>query len=196
MWAALYDRLMASTERAGLAERRRRLLAGVEGRVLELGAGTGANLRHYAASDSVTVLEPDAGMRTRLVERVAEASVPVTVEDAALPTAHADASFDAVVTTLVLCTVPDPAETLAEIRRVLRPGGTFVFLEHVLGTGWTARTQHAVRPVWRLVAGGCHPDRDTVGAIRRAGFRLDDLERFPMPKAPPFVRPAVMGVAR
>lgn len=194
--AAFYDRVMAPVERGGLADRRRRLLSRAAGRVLELGAGTGANLPWYHAAGSVTVLEPDRAMRRHLEAKLDRAVAPVEVHPHALPLAFGDATFDTVVTTLVLCTVPDPAETLAEVRRVLKPGGTFLFLEHVRGTGWTSRLQGGVRPVWRRVAGGCHPDRDSVGAVRGAGFHIDDLERFPMPKAPVFVRPAVSGVAR
>ena len=196
LFAAAYDRLMAPIERGGLADRRRRLLARASGRVLELGAGTGANLTLYpSAVTSVVALEPDAAMRRRLLDKAARAPVPVEVHADALPTAFADGSFDAVVLTLVLCTVPDQADTLAHARRVLRPGGALLFLEHVRGTGWTARAQHGVEPLWRRFAAGCHPDRDTVHAVANAGFHIDDLEHFRMPNAPFIVRPAVVGVA-
>jgi SAM-dependent methyltransferase len=196
LFAAVYDRAMAPVEHAGLGEHRRRLLAAAKGRVLELGAGTGANLRWYSGVESVTVLEPDAAMRRHLLARLAEATVPVEVLGDALPTAFDDGAFDTVVTTLVLCTVPDPARTLAEIRRVLAPGGAFLFLEHIRAPGWTGRVQRVARPLWAVAAAGCHPDRDTVGAITAAGFSIDDLERFRMPNVPPIVRPAVQGVAR
>jgi SAM-dependent methyltransferase len=196
VFAALYDRAMATVERGGLGERRRRLLARARGRVLELGAGTGANLAAYPpAVTSLVALEPDGAMRQRLLGKVGAAPVHVEVRGDALPTEFADASFDTVVVTLVLCTVPDPAATLAEARRVLKPDGTFLFLEHVRGTGWTSRLQRGVDPVWRRVAAGCRPARDTVRAVEAAGFSIDDLEHFRMPNAPVFVRPCVAGVA-
>lgn len=196
LMAAAYDRVMGIVERGGLGERRRRLLARASGRVLEIGAGTGANLPHYRDATEVVALEPDLAMADRLHEKVALAAVPVEiVVDDAQRLPFPDHSFDTVVSTLVLCTVAEPDRVLAEARRVLAPGGRLLFLEHVSGTGWTARTQHLLAPLWQRVAGGCHLDRDTVRAIKDAGFVIDDLERFPMPKAPRFVRPAIMGVA-
>jgi SAM-dependent methyltransferase len=196
LFAAMYDRVMGPVERGGLADRRRRLLARAHGRVLELGAGTGANLGLYPpAVTGVVALEPDAAMRRRLVEKASRAPVPVEVHAGALPDMFDDAAFDTVVLTLVLCTVPDQAGTLAEARRVLRPDGTLLFLEHVRGTGWTARVQRGVEPAWRRVAAGCRPARDTVRAVQAAGFAIDDLEHFRMPNVPLIVRPAVVGVA-
>lgn len=196
LMAAAYDRVMSVVERGGLGERRRRLLARAWGRVLEIGAGTGANLAHYRDAAEVVALEPDLAMADRLRAKVGRAAVPVeVVVDDAQHLPFPDHSFDTVVSTLVLCTVRDPGRALAEARRVLAPGGRLLFLEHVSGTGWTARTQRLLGPLWQRVAGGCHLDRDTVRAIKDAGFVIDDLERFPMPKAPAFVRPAIMGVA-
>jgi ubiquinone/menaquinone biosynthesis C-methylase UbiE len=197
LFAAVYDRAMAPIERGGLTERRRHLLSRASGHVLELGAGTGANLALYPpAVTSVVALEPDGAMRRHLVDKVDTTSLPVEVHGDALPTAFPDATFDTVVTTLVLCTVPDPTVTLAEVRRVLKPDGTFLFLEHVAGTGWVSHLQRGVEPVWRHLAAGCHVSRDTVRAVEAAGFSIDDLERFRMPNAPRIVRPAVVGVAQ
>lgn len=197
LMAALYDRMMAPTERAGLSDRRRRLLASATGRVLELGAGTGVNLGFYMSAEVLTVVEPDRAMRAKLLAKLPRAPVPVDIRDGTIFDCRFDSAlFDTVVMTLVLCTVDDPAATLVEVRRVLKPGGRLLFLEHVAGTGMTKRVQQLVEPLWRRAAGGCRPDRDTVGAIRAAGFTIDDLERFRMPKAPLFVRPAVQGVAR
>lgn len=179
--AALYDPIMGLLDRAGLAEARRRLLAGARGRVLEVGGGTGLNLPHYPAGDveSVLVVEPDAAMRERLLKRVATAPVPVevhetTIEGAGLP----NASFDTVVAALVLCTVEDQAVALAEMKRALAPGGRLLFLEHVRSPGWRGGVQAALTPAWsRTLGAGCHLDRRTLDAIRAAGFVIDRCER-------------------
>lgn len=179
--AALYDPIMGLVDRAGLAERRRRLLAEARGRVLEVGGGTGLNLRHYRAGDvdSVLVLEPDAAMRNRLLRRVVSAPVPVevhetTIEAAGLP----EASFDTVVAALVLCTVDDQAAALAEMKRMLAPRGRLLFLEHVRSPGWRGQAQAAFTPVWsRTLGAGCHLDRRTLDAIRDAGFVVDRCDR-------------------
>src|SRR5438105_1544554 len=128
--AAVYDRFMAPVERAGLTDRRRSLLARARGRVLEVGGGTGVNLPLYRDVVSVTVLEPDAHMRRRLLDRVVQATVPVEVHEAGIDDApFADGSFDTVVTSLVLCSVPDLDGALARIRRWLAPDGRLLFLE-------------------------------------------------------------------
>ena len=198
LFAAAYDLLQAPAERAGLAERRRRLLSAARGQVLEVGGGTGANLPHYPAGvERLVVVEPDEGMRRRLERRLSTAPVAVEVlgtgiEEARLP----EASFDAVVCTLVLCTVPDLDAALLTVRRLLAPEGTLLFLEHVRGPGWCGHVQRAVTPVWRRAAGGCHPGRDILAAIRAAGFVVTDVERFTYPIPNPVVRPAVQGLAR
>lgn len=180
--AALYDPLMRLAERGGLAERRRRLLAEATGRVLEVGAGTGLNLRHYRDVDSVVVIEPDAAMRKRLLARAGSAAVGVEVRDTPIEsTGLAGASFDTVVCTLVLCTVADQSVALREIRRLLAPGGRLLFLEHVRSPGWRGRMQAVATPVWAATAGaGCHLDRRTLDAVRAAGFVIDRCERSGM----------------
>jgi len=190
---AFFDRAM---ERGWMAERRARLLSEARGEVLEIGGGTGANLPHYRAAERVTVSEPDPFMRKRLLPRLREAPVPVEVSEAgaeALP--FADGSFDAVVSTLVLCTVPDQRTALAEIRRVLKPGGRLLFIEHVRGVGKTARWQDRIEPLWRRLMGGCHPNRDTVSAIEAAGFDVGPLERFIPPVPLSGITPHVQGAA-
>lgn len=198
-----YDPLLRRTEAACLAEWRREVLAGLSREVLEIGAGTGANLRHYPdAVTRLTVSEPDPHMRRRLADAVREATTPsrtIVVSDApseALP--FADATFDGVVSTLVLCTVPRPDETLAEIARVLRPGGRLAFLEHVASDTDPARFawQRRIEPVWKWLADGCHLTRHTHEAILRAGLTIEHEERASMRKAPPWVRPTVRGIAR
>ena len=203
VYAALYDRMTAPAEAAGLAERRRRLLAGATGRVLEVGGGTGANLAHYRAAASVDVLEPDGAMRRRLERRLedevragrAAAAVRVHaagIDDAPFP----DRSFDTAVCTLVLCTVPDLPRALGTLRRLLRPGGTLLFLEHVRASGPRASAQRALTPLWSRLVPGCHLDRDTVAAVRRAGFFVTDAEKFALPGGGPLLATAVSGAAR
>jgi len=180
--AALYDPFMGLVDRAGLAERRRRLIAEASGRVLEVGAGTGLNLRHYRNVDRVVVTEPDAAMRKRLLSRVAAAAVPVEVHELPIEsTGLPDASFDSIVCTLVLCTVDDQSVALREIRRLLAPGGRLLFLEHVRSPGWRGRLQALATPVWAATAGaGCHLDRRTLDSIREASFVIDRCERAGM----------------
>ena len=198
LFAAVYDRLMASTERAGLAERRAALIADARGATLELGAGTGLNLRHYP--DAVTELvltEPDPHMARRMRSRVADAGRPVEVVEAPaerLPLE--DARFDTAVVTLVLCTVRDPAQALAEIARVLKPGGRLLFIEHVRADApGLVRWQDRLERPWGWIAGGCHPNRDTVGSLDASALRVESVEHGELPKAPPLVRPLVAGVA-
>lgn len=174
-----YDVVLAPIEALGLRAERARVVAPARGRVLEVGAGTGLTLGHYPpAVTSVVACEPDPAMRARLAARAAAAPVPVTVSgDGVPPVAEPDHSFDTIVCVLVLCTVADPAATLGELRRLLAPGGSVLFLEHVIGRGAAARFQRAASPAWARVAGGCRLDRDTIGAMREAGFVITDLER-------------------
>ena len=180
---------------------RRELLAGLTGRVIELGAGNGLNFKHYPETvTEVIAVEPEAHLRGIAEDEAASASVPVTVVDgvsASLPVD--DASLDAGVASLVLCSVPDQAEALAELRRVIRPGGELRFYEHVLAEeGAMARAQRVIGKVWPLFAGGCHPDRDTAKAIEAAGFEIEKIRRFPfrpcLIEYP--VTPRILGVAR
>ena len=193
IFAALYDRSFASAERGWLGERRSTLLSTAAGSVLEIGGGTGANLPHYRDAGNVVLTEPDPHMRRRLRRKLEESRVPVEVSAAGaedLP--FADGSFDVVVSTLVLCTVPDQGPALAEVRRVLRPGGRLLFIEHVRGDGGVARVQDGILPLWRRLCAGCHPNRDTLRSIQDAGFEVGRLDRFtapgPFTGLVPFVR--------
>lgn len=179
-YATAYDMVFSPIEALGLRAERGRLLSGASGRVLEVGAGTGLSLAHYPPSvSSVVACEPDPAMRSRLAVRVGAAPVPVTVVEAGLPGLGLEAgSFDTVVCALVLCTVPEVAASLAELHRLLAPGGSLLFLEHVLGQPPLARFQRLATPWWSRVAGGCQLDRDTIGALRSAGFVITDLERL------------------
>jgi len=182
--AAIYDPLTRPLERM-LVEHRTRLLADLAGDLLDVGAGTGANLPHYPPAARVVAAEPDRAMRARLTAKLTHPPVRANVEVAdvaaeSLP--YPDASFDALIYTLVLCTVTDPDLALAEARRVLRPGGTLAVLEHVRGTGRLARWQDRLTPLWSRLAAGCHPNRDIHTAIHRAGFTIHHAETFhPLP---------------
>src|SRR5215204_239549 len=196
VFAALYDPKSASAERRWMGGRRRRLLAGARGAVLEIGGGTGANLAHYRDIDRVTIAEPDPFMRNRIGPKLEEARVPVEVSAAgaeALP--FPDGSFDTVVSTLVLCTVTDQEAALDEVRRVLRPGGRLLFIEHVRAAGSAARWQDRLEPLWRRLLGGCHPNRDTVAAIEEAGFEIETFESFYPPDPLSALMPHVQGSA-
>ncbi len=196
--AAMYDRVMTGVEEAGLSTWRAELLAPLSGTVVEIGAGTGRNLGFYPASvDRLVLCEPDRHMRARLAGRAA-ARHGVEVSDApAEALGLADASVDAVVSTLVLCSVADPDRALAEVRRVLRPGGRLVFIEHVAADDRPRRLawQRRIEPLWRRVAGNCHLTRSSEQAIARSGLQLHDVTRASMRKAPAVVRPTVRGVA-
>jgi ubiquinone/menaquinone biosynthesis C-methylase UbiE len=200
MFSAFYDRAFAASEEAGLREMRRELLKQARGRVLELGSGTGLNLELYPREglDSLTLTEPDPHMFKQLRPR-AEENCPGAdlVEAGAEDLPFADDSFDTVVVTLVLCTVPDQPAALREISRVLAPGGQLLFLEHVRAHHPDlAKWQDRLERPWRFLGDGCHCNRDTVSAISAAGFQLGEVERGELPKAPPIVRPLVKGSAQ
>jgi ubiquinone/menaquinone biosynthesis C-methylase UbiE len=201
IFAALYDRLLSGTERAGLREMRAELLAGARGRTLELGAGTGLNLAHYTGAVMELVLtEPDPYMarrlRTRLAEEPPAPDRVEVVEAGAERLPFEDQSFDSVVSTLVLCSVESPDGAAAEIARVLKPDGRLLFLEHVRSDdAGLARWQDRLERPWGWLGAGCHPNRDTVARLEGTGFVTTSLVRDRMPKAPPIVRPVVRGEA-
>jgi SAM-dependent methyltransferase len=183
---------------AEIADHRRRLLAGLVGRVLEVGAGNGLNFPHYPATvTEVLAVEPEPYLRRQAVAAARRAPVPIRVVDGtaeALPAP--DGAVDAVVASLVLCTVADPDRALAEVGRVLRPGGRLRFYEHVRATDpRLARWQDQLERPWGWLLGGCHPNRDTVAAITAAGLQIVQLNRFDLKAMPPLARPHVLGVA-
>jgi len=195
--AAAYDPFFWLAERAGLAERRRALVARAHGRVLEIGAGTGLNAAHYPDGLDLTLSEPDEAMAARLRARLAALQRPAEVVLAgadALP--FAAGSFDTVVSTLVLCTVPDPDVALQEIARVLRPGGQLLFLEHVRSDSsrW-ARWQDRLNGPWRAFAEGCNCNRRTLDTVARSSLDLGPVERAPMRAMVPLIRPLAVGSA-
>lgn len=200
VFAAAYDPVLAGPERAGLARAREALLAGAHGRVLEIGAGTGANLAHLPADlRSLTLVEPSEPMRRRLRtrldalrDRLPEDTRVVDGHAAALPVE--DASIDTVVSTLVLCSVPDLAAAVGELRRALAPGGRLLLIEHVGGHGGTALAQRVIDPVWRVAARGCRLVRDTRSALEAGGFDTRDVEDWLMPGGG-VTGPALLGTA-
>lgn len=189
-FAATYDRMSRSEENGFLGEMRRQLLADLTGDVLEIGAGTGANFEHYPPSVRVTALEPDPFMLRRAEEKLAALGRSnISLQEApAEQLPFDDASFDTVVSTLVLCTVHDASESLAEIRRVLKPGGQLRFIEHVRANGITGGIQDVIRPIWGWFGAGCHPNRRTVDALRSAGFDVDVTQRRKMMGFVPLLR--------
>lgn len=201
-FARLYDPVLAGPERAGLGSARQRLLADASGRVLEIGAGTGANLPHLPRTgfDALTLVEPSAAMRARLSARVAalrdhlpEDTRIIDGSAAALPVP--DGSIDTIVSTLVLCSVPDLDAAVHELRRSLAPDGRLLLLEHVAGHGRTRRLQRTVDPVWRVVARGCRLVRDTRSALERGGFDTSEVDDWRLPGGG-VTGPALLGVAR
>jgi ubiquinone/menaquinone biosynthesis C-methylase UbiE len=201
IFARLYQLLSGADENSGQVEHRREMLAGVAGRVIEVGAGNGLNFRHYPPTVSgVVAVEPEDYLRARAKEAAGEAEVPVEVTDGMADALPADdASFDAGVCSLVLCSVPDQATALAELHRVIRPGGELHFYEHVLANNPRfARIQSRAQPVWTFFAGGCHPDRDTAAAIETAGFEIERCRRFAF--RPSIIEhlasPKILGTAR
>jgi SAM-dependent methyltransferase len=198
LFALMYDRQLAKVEEAGFRAIRRGVLGDAAGEVLEIGAGTGANLTLYGpAVVSLTATEPELPMLRRLRRRAEEAAPKTIVLQApAEDLLFDDDSFDAVVSTLVLCGVDDQSRALREVRRVLRPDGRLLFVEHVRSDEpRLARWQDRINPVNRLVA-GCDCNRTTLASIRAAGFDVTQLEHTTLPKSLPFVRPLIVGVAR
>ncbi len=194
---AVYDWLGAGWEKKHGEEFRGRLLARARGRVLEVGAGTGFNLPHYPVIDELVITDPSEWMLRRAERRASELGRPVTIVRApaeSLP--FEDGRFDTVVSTCVLCSVHDQREALREIERVLRPGGQLLFGEHVRSDDpKRAKWQDRLEGAWKVLADGCHPNRDTLAAIEASGFELAEVERSELPGVPSLVRPLVRGRA-
>jgi SAM-dependent methyltransferase len=201
LWACLgariYDPFVALGERRGMRARRRDLLGRAQGSVLELGAGTGLNLAHYPDHVELVLSEPEPAMRAALERRLARAGRPARVVAAAaeaLP--FGDGSFDTVVSTLVLCTVGDPEAAIAEAKRVLRPGGRLLFLEHVRGASpRLARWQDRLEAPWAAFAQGCRCNRPTDELLARE-LRLERVAPTRWRGMPAIVRPLITGEAQ
>lgn len=195
--AALYDPFVWLGERLGMAARRRELLAEARGAVLEIGAGTGLNLRHYPAElEELVLAEPGEPMANRIDLSQAPDGVPTRLARApAEQLPFADGSFDTVVSTLVLCTVSDPARAISEVARVLRPGGRLLFCEHVEAeAGWRRSLQRRTARPWAAFADGCRCDRPTLATIE-SQLRVDSVERGRWRGMPAIVKPLVWGSA-
>jgi ubiquinone/menaquinone biosynthesis C-methylase UbiE len=196
--ARIYDPILWLGERRGMAGRRRELLAAARGRVLEVGAGTGLNLRHYpVAIDELVLTEPVVSMARRLERRAGKGKrQPRVVLAPAERLPFPDDAFDTVVSTLVLCTVPEPDRALAEIRRVLKPGGSLLFIEHVRSDSERlARWQDRLARPWAAFASGCQCNRNTLELVEASGMRLADVDRRKWGGMPHVVRPLAIGSA-
>lgn len=186
IFSAAYDPFMSVVEKNALSGRRRALLSGLTGKILELGCGTGINFEFYGAGAEVLALEPSDAMRaqaeTRLGQNTFAARIqtrPWLLEDERLSSEVKPGSLDAIICTLVLCTVPDPAATLSRLKTLLKPGGQLIALEHVRAkTGAGQWVQNVMNPLWRHMAEGCQLNRDTHATIEAAGFRAANKEDF------------------
>jgi ubiquinone/menaquinone biosynthesis C-methylase UbiE len=191
--SGVYDPVLWLGERRGMARRRRELLAAASGRVLEIGAGTGLNLPHYPdAVEELVLSEPDEAMARVLERRSGGRVVRAPAERLPFP----DESFETVVSTLVLCTVDEPARAIAEIRRVLHPGGRLLFIEHLRADSvrW-ARWQDRLERPWAAFAAGCRANRRTLELLDAGGLRIRGLRRESWRGMPPLVRPLALGRA-
>jgi ubiquinone/menaquinone biosynthesis C-methylase UbiE len=198
-FARFYDRALKATEENGLGAMRAELLAEARGRVIEVGAGTGVNIGLYGSGiEDLTLVEPDPHMAAQLRKRLEEGGgAPKHLVEAPaehLPFAHD--TFHTAVATLVLCTIPDPAAAIAEMARVLKPGGRLLYIEHVRSDDPDrARWQDRLEKPWRFMADGCYCNRDTESSLRASAFALETVEYGKLPKAMPIVRPLIRGTA-
>jgi ubiquinone/menaquinone biosynthesis C-methylase UbiE len=197
--ARLYDPFLWWGEKSGLAKKRDRLLAGARGDVLEIGAGTGLNLSHYPADlDRLVLSEPEQHKADLLLKRAEEIGLAaefVRASAEALP--FEDNSFDTVVATLVFCTVGEPEAAIAEVRRVLRPDGRWLLIEHIRSDRpMVSRIQDRIARPWAAIADGCRCNRRTIEMIEAGGFEVDLVSVADKALMPPIARPIVTGIAR
>ena len=197
--ARLYDPFLWWGEKSGLSKKRTRLLGEARGEVLEIGAGTGLNLAHYPSGlDRLVLTEPEEHKAALLLKKAAGLGIEaqfVRASAEALP--FEDDSFDTIVATLVFCTVGEPERAIAELRRVLRPGGSWLFIEHIRSDRpAVGRIQDSIRRPWAAVADGCQCNRRTIGMIEAGGFEVEIKSVADKALMPPMARPIVSGVAR
>lgn len=202
VFSLYYPIVCGISERAGQRETRRELIGQARGRTLEVGAGSGINLPHYtAAVDELVVSEPSPHMQRHLRARLGSSPPPVgsweLIEAGGEELPFEDASFDTLCATFVHCTIPDPSRALREFARVLKPGGRYLFLEHVHAGDGTllGRFQDLVEIPHRYIAAGCHPNRRTEELLAASPFEVEQLVHQAMPMAFPTVRPMIAGSA-
>lgn len=175
---AIYDRMMAPLEKRQFKTIRSQLIAQAQGRVLEIGSGTGVNFPLYKRASRVSAIEPNPAMLKRSLPQIKMARVPIDTHIAKaenLP--YSENTFDTVVGTLVFCTIPNPERALNEIQRVLKPEGELLLFEHVrMEQIGLARMQEVLTPVWKRLCDGCHLNRDTLGLIGKAGFQIENVQ--------------------
>jgi len=199
LFAGVYDRLMAGEEKAGLGDHRAEVVGQASGAVLEIGGGTGANLPYYRDDVmSLTITEPAEPMARRLARKLEGHSLPAEIVRApAEQLPFEDGRFDTAISTLVLCTVDDQDRALQELRRVLKPGGRLLFIEHVRSEKpRVARWQDRVNPVHKVIGCGCNCNRQTLDRVKAAGFTVGQVADDSLHKAPPWVRPLIVGMAQ
>ena len=200
LFAWWYPKLMGVAERAGQADVRRAQLQAARGRTLEIGAGSGLSLPHYSdAVSDLVLLEPNEAFHAALLQTLEGLGEPPWSRQVVAGDAHdlpfEDSSFDTVTVSFTFCSVTDPGRVLAEIDRVLRPGGRLLFHEHVRGRRLRAWVQDALAPMQVALADGCRPNRDFVAALERSPLRLDHVVHGRMPRAFPTITPVVHGTA-
>ncbi|KTD38581.1 phosphatidylethanolamine N-methyltransferase [Legionella nautarum] len=198
--AKIYDNVMQDAEDKSLKNWRQQLLQNISGDVLELGCGTGANLEFYPeAVNKLVLIEPNVHMRRKLQAKISNSSCPNIdiLNDKAEFISLPDASIDAVVCTLVLCSVHNLEKALSEIHRILRPQGKLFFIEHVAATNNLKRYKWQCRLafIWKWIAANCHITRHTEQAIEKAGFKIIDIQHQSIRGVPPIVRPSIRGIA-
>lgn len=197
VFATVYDRMTAPMERSGLAERRQQLLSDLSGSVLEVGAGTGRNLESYPdAVTSLTLTEPSGPMLTKLRAHVTKVRPDAEVIEASAEDLPFEAaSFDAVVTTLVLCSVDNLDKAVHELRRVIRSDGRLVVVEHVAASGGPSLPQRMWEPAQKVLGRNCHLTRDTRRALEAGGFDTGGVVDATLPGGPALMFPAILGIA-
>lgn len=200
--ALFYDKCMKATEDACLIDWRTDLLKGVDGKVLEIGAGTGASLDLYPSKSSLEIYlsEPDENMRSQLEKNVKDKKMDnVSISSCPIEGIESEDNFyDYVFVSLVCCSVNDVEASLIEIKRVLKQGGSFIFLEHVAAENGSSRRkwQNRLNVFWRKIAGNCHLNRETERHIKNAGFTITEIKHESMRKAMSLVRPTIRGIAK
>ena len=197
-FAKWYPAMMQRVEEAGQGDIRTRNLASAHGRTLDLGTGNGFSVRHYPpAVSELVMLEPNPALRAKLQQHTADirAAAWQIVDGDAYDLPFEDDFFDTVSASLLFCSLERPAAALDELARVLRPGGQFLFHEHVRGTGLRRVAQELITPLQKRFADGCHPNRDFEGTLRRSRFDITTIEHLRMPSAPAVVVPLVVGSA-